>query len=394
MKTKYVFACCGYFFAMGLFGQSPGLQEVLRSIEQNNTGLQALASQMEGESLALKSENNLPDPEITGYYLPWGNHSTGNYSEVELSQSMDFPTVYGKRGQWIEQQKNLLGLHYALERQNILLKAQKTYIELSILDRKIGHESERYKQAKTVYEQLSKSFEAGEAGILDFNKAKLVWMGKRFVLDQLEQQRQSQLAKLQWLNGDLPLKLEAVSMPPMAALPQFETLWVNKLQNDPELLIPQGKEDLAQRSIALAKAKSLPKLSLGYNYQGVQGENHSGLLGGLSIPLWNSKNKVKSEKMKWESQKVTTQHNESNLKLTAQTAYDRYMVLYTKWEAYTESLLSLNSEALLLKAYALGELSYLQYHQEIQFYQQAQEKQLQMEKELHLTRAQLLKHQL
>jgi hypothetical protein len=55
---------------------------------------------------------------------------------------------------------------------------------------------------------------------------------------------------------------------------------------------------------------------------------------------------------------------------------------------------SLDSESLLLKAFTLGELSFMEYYLELQFYRIALDKMLQMEKELKMLQAELLKHQL
>ena len=55
---------------------------------------------------------------------------------------------------------------------------------------------------------------------------------------------------------------------------------------------------------------------------------------------------------------------------------------------------NLESEKLLLKAYMLGEYSFMDYYVELQFYRKASDKMLIMEKELQLLQAQLLKHQL
>ena len=62
----------------------------MQEIEKNNSELKAYSSLMESKVLERKSGNNLPDPEVGVYYLPFGNHIGGDYSEFQISQSIEF----------------------------------------------------------------------------------------------------------------------------------------------------------------------------------------------------------------------------------------------------------------------------------------------------------------
>jgi hypothetical protein len=130
MLKNIVFALCGCFLSFGLYAQSSSIVSVLQEIEQNNTELQAMQPYMESKWLELKSENNLPDLSLGGYYLPFGEHSTGDYSEFQISQSFEFPSVYRVRNSLIDQKKVQLNLVYKAKRQEILLKAKKYCLEI------------------------------------------------------------------------------------------------------------------------------------------------------------------------------------------------------------------------------------------------------------------------
>ena len=80
-----------------VFSQYAGVEEILVQIEQNNIELKAFQSYIDGQKLQNKSGNNLPNPELIGYYLPFGEHQSGDYTEFEISQSLEFPSVYGAR---------------------------------------------------------------------------------------------------------------------------------------------------------------------------------------------------------------------------------------------------------------------------------------------------------
>ena len=144
----------------------------------------------------------------------------------------------------------------------------------------------------------------------------------------------------------------------------------------------------------MEKNKALPNLALGYNYQGISGNNNSGFYVGISLPLWSSKNKVKAAKADYKYLQSNTQVITTSFYAQFQESYNRHELMLEKFNEYQTSMGNLNSEQLLFKAYMLGEYSFMDYYVELQFYRNASDKMLQMEKQLQLLQAELLKHQL
>ena len=121
---------------------------------------------------------------------------------------------------------------------------------------------------------------------------------------------------------------------------------------------------------------------------------YSGFLGGLSIPLWNSRNKVKAAKAQLEYIQADAGAETAQFYNRFQENYRQYQLIKQKYEEYRETFKNLNSEELLFKAYELGEFSFLDYYREVEFYRQAYNNMLEMQKELFQLKAELLKHQL
>jgi outer membrane protein TolC len=174
----------------------------------------------------------------------------------------------------------------------------------------------------------------------------------------------------------------------------LETLWQAKMAQDPELQQLGINESVSSQKVKLEQNKVLPDLTAGYNYQGVSGNNFSGFYGGISIPLWNSKNKVKAAEADYRYRQSYTEAVTATLYTGFQEQYNRYQLLLKKYREYQKTIESLDSEPLLFKAYMLGELSFMDYYVELQFYRDALDNMLQMENELYQLKAELLKHQL
>jgi len=394
MNKYIVSAICGCLFFANGFSQDKNIGELLNEIEQNNTELKGYQSFIESQQLENRSNNNLPDPQLSGFYLPFGDNATGDYTEYQLSQSFEFPTVYAARGKWNESKSQQLAAAYANKRLEVLLKAKNTLLELAFLQKRKAIETERKTQSRQVFEQIQKLFNAEQVGILDLNKAKIAWIQEQFVVEQIESEIQILLSKLKTLNGGNVIDGVTSSIALPIEVGKAESLWQEKLAKDPLLQELKANETSSLQKIKLEKNKVLPNVALGYNYQGVSGSNYSGFYGGVSIPLWSSKNKVKAAEANFEYQQSNTQVVSTSLYTQFQETYNRYELMLEKYNEYQTTMGNLNSEQLLFKAYMLGEYSFMDYYVELQFYRNASDKMLQMEKELQLLQAQLLKHQL
>jgi outer membrane protein TolC len=394
MNKHIVFAICGCLFFVSGFSQNRNLEELLAEIEQNNTELQGYQSYIESQQLENKSTNNLPDPQLSGYYLPFGDNTADTYTEYQISQSFEFPTVYAARGKWNDLRSEQLQTAYTKRRQLVLLNAKEFLIELAFLKKQKGIEAERRSQGKQVFDQIKELYDKEQVGILDLNKAKVAWIQEQFVVEQIENDIQILISKLKTLNGDKPLDGLSLQIVLPVEIGSMDKLWQEKVANDPSLLELKTNEVASLQKMKLEQNKVLPNVALGYNYQGVNGNNYSGFYGGLSIPIWGSKNRVKAAQANHEYQQTNTQVITNTLYTQFQESFNRYQLMHSKYNEYQATMSNLESEKLLFKAYMLGEYSFMDYYVELQFYRNASDKMLQMEKELHLLQAQLLKHQL
>lgn len=394
MTKNMVFALCGCLLSLGMYAQSTSLESILKQVEQNNQELKALNQYVESKRLELKSGNNLPDPQLGVYYLPFGEHPTGDYSELQISQSLEFPTVYGTRRNLIDQQTEQLELDYKAKRQEILAQAKVHCLNLIYLNKRQTIERHRVEQAKQVFEQVQELYEKEQVGILELNKAKVAWMQEQFKIQQIESDKKNTMLLLKNLNGGTEIRFSSDEYTSSLDLSDQKSVWQEKQTQDPELVKLKQQEAIAQQSLRLAKNKTLPNLTAGFNSQGFEGERFSGVYAGLSIPLWSNRNKVKAAKSRIDFQQSFTSSMTLLAHATFEKQYNDYQIMLSKFQEYEATLSGLNSDELLFQAYQLGQLSFLEYYMELQFYRQAYNAMLDMQYQLYLSQTQLLKHQL
>src|SRR5680860_1355205 len=285
MYKNLLSAICSCLCVISGFAQTDTTDELLNGIAQNNAELKAYRALIESRQLENKSANNLPDPQLSAFYLPYGENNGAEYIEYQISQSFEFPTVYGARGKWNDLQGQQLENEYAKLRQEILLQADKLIVDITTLKKRKEHERTRREQGKQVYEQIQELSEKEQVGILDLNKAKIAWVQEQFIVEQIETETQNSMLQLQKLNGGQPVDLDKIQLLEETELESLEMLWQAKMAQDPALQQLSFNESVSQQKIKLEQNKVLPDLTAGYNYQGVNGNNFSGFFGGVSIHL-------------------------------------------------------------------------------------------------------------
>lgn len=386
-------------FVLGLFllakfslAQVNSLDQILAQIEQNNPKLKAYSNLMEAEMLELESSNQLSNPELSAYYLPFGEHSGGDYLEYEISQTIEFPSVYLARNSLIKSRKQKLELEYQQKRKAILFLAKTVGLKLIYCNKRIELEQNRRQNAELLFNQIKEQFEKDQVNILDYNKAQIHWLQQQFQVSQLEKEREALMMELRHLNGDLALQADLKDFEEALTLVSFDSLWTQFRSSDPDLQIVEQERQMSKDNYRLAKQKLWPNLTAGYNSQGIAGERYSGLYAGLSIPIWQARKKLKIASVQAIYQDQASEVFLQEKKSHFSAAYYKYRLDLEQFQRYESSLGQINSEDLLLKAYELGQLSFLEYYMDLQFYRDAKDKYLEMQFQLQIAKSELSKH--
>ena len=127
--------------------KAQAIDEVLRNIERNNKELQASAKDAEAARMEVQTQNNLEDPSVE--YSPFYTKGISGMSSSELvvSQSFDFPTLYAARHSSGKLQKEVVDRQYQVERCELLLSAKNLCLDLIMLNKQQAMLSLRKKNA-------------------------------------------------------------------------------------------------------------------------------------------------------------------------------------------------------------------------------------------------------
>jgi len=182
--------------------------------------------------------------------------------------------------------------------------------------------------------------------------------------------------------------------PFVPGIPDFEILDSTIEANDPIIKVYEQEKKIIQQQITVQKAMNLPKIETGYHSQGILGQSYRGIHAGITIPLWENKNKLKATKSNLDYAFSNAETHRIEHRLENKQYYDQLDVRLKMVQEYKELLSTLNNTTLLNKALTLGQITIIQYFYDESFYFTAYDKYLQAEWEYQQAVAKLYKYQL
>lgn len=391
--TKYILLT-GAFFLLASAGKAQNnIEEVLKLVEQNNKTLQASGRLNEAQKLEARTGNYLANPTVEFDYL-WGNRNTGGQqNEVVIKQAFDFPTVYSHKNKIAGLKTGLYDNQTAAGRQQLLLTAKQTCLEIIYLRKQKTLLGERLQNALRLSELYRTKLEKGDATILEINKIELEQVNAQNANRLNEAELKAKLELLRNLNGGETIAFDVLDYPAQRNI-NFDQIADEYLSADPSLKSLEDEQAIATQEIKLSQSESLPKFDVGYRRDAGTDDAFNGFTVGVSIPLFENKNRVKKARAQAEYTSAVVEDNKQNVRSGLQQLYEQVQALRTAKDDYARILSTQRNIELLNKALDAGQISMINYFTEVAALYDARQNYLDIEKNYHDLLAQLLKYEL
>ncbi len=368
---------------------SQDMAGILLEIEQNNTQLSALRKSNEAERLENKTGIYLENPEFEFHYL-WGNPANmGQRTDISITQSFDFPTVYGHQNKISDLKNEQIELKYIKEQKSLILQAKQLLFQLVFHNAQKMQLLERLEHAQSIASSYEAKFRVGETNVLEYNKSQLNLLNLQKESELVQIEINSHLAELRSLNGGKEIVFDNSSYELVSLPTDFEQWYTEVEANNPLLNWLKQEVELSQRQVKLSKAMSLPKLNAGYMSEKAGGEQFQGLIVGVSIPLWENKNTVKYAKANTDAMHSYAVDSKIVFYNQLRSLYKKAKSLQKNTEDYRTQLSKYEHSALLNKALDKGQITLIDYMLELSIYYTSQNNLLEMERDLKLCLAEL-----
>ncbi len=364
-------------------------ESVLKEIETNSFTLNALREQMDAQKLNNRTGIFPDNPEVEFHYL-WGNPaSAGNRIDFTVTQSFDFPTVYSHRSKLSNLENANIDLQYKAERINLLLSAKKLCIELVYFNALAKEYSLRLQNAEQMSKTYKTRLDKGAANILESNKAQLNLIMVQGEVDRIETERKSRLVELKRLNGGKEILFDETIYPAQAFPANFDEWLSQAEEKSPVLQYVTQQIEIERQQVKLNKSMWWPKFFAGYMSENTVDDNLRGVTVGMSVPLWENKNRAKQAKAQLKASESVLADSKMQFYNDLQRMYLNASNLQRTAVKYRAAFSAYNNEPLLKKALDAGEISMLIYLQEIEYYYTSMTNTLEAERDFALSAAEL-----
>lgn len=360
---------------------SQSLDSLQASVKRNNHQLNAMEKWLEGEQARSRTGVYPDNPEVSYIYL-WGNSQNfGNQQEFEVLQSFKFPGFYSSKAD--VQQQEFVKKQFLVQKSGyeIMHKVRVTFFKVVWLQKKVELLQARKQESEKLVNIMKNGFSSGEVSKPAYDKARILDIGFRNELQQTTTDIGVYKDLLQQMNGDKPIGETYFNYPMNWNLPGLDSL-LNELPNkNLEIQIARSFAEENELNVKMEKMNSLPEIQAGYKSESFLNQKLNGVHAGVTIPLWQNKNRIKQAKLETAWSQASVQHVESTIKAeivaqynSVKTALDSYLGLK---DILGEEQVSENSLDLL----QASQISFPEYLMEMQFIFESQNKYLEIEKD-------------
>lgn len=382
-----------FFFSIAAFGQSQA-DAVLESIRKNNKTVQASRQYWTAQNTLAKTGTTPENPLVEYDHLYGSPEGAGIQKDFSVTQRLDFPTAYGYRSKVADTRIEQNAYLQKNAEQEVLLQAKKVYIELIYQNKKQLALERRASISQKLFTDIKRKFDLQDATVLDLNRIKVQLANAKSDLI-LQKGKVSELrTRLTELNGGIEISITDTIYPATSPVPDFEELDSLIEANDPIVKSYEKDVEINQRQLSLIRALTLPKLETGYHSQNILGQSYRGFHLGVTIPLWENKNKVKAQSQSLDYSSLRLQEHRIEHRYSNKEVYDRYLSVKQALSETQSILGDLSTVPMLEKALRLGQITSIEYGNELSVYYSLQERLLELEKDYHLAIAELFKFML
>ena len=368
-----------------------GVIDYLNGVEKNNKQLQATKQLMDARKISCKTGLTPENPFIEYGYMPGSNGSNGEKQVYGVSQAFNFPTVYFAQNRLASGQSEKVELEYLQYRQDILLDAKILFYEYVYLNKLSKEFKIRAANAERLYNSYQVKYKQGNASILEKNKAKIQNLQMQQDLKLLEQKVASYYNQLKQMNGGIEIELADTAYFEVELI-SIDSIKTEMMELLPEFQILESETVVQKMNLNLQKQSWIPEFVMGYEAEVEPDGTYGGVKAGISIPLWQDKNAVRLAKAELLYAEVHAEEVKTTIFSQTEILHQEIMKHKQMLNEYRESMGELMQMSLLDKALQLGQISVIEYFNELSFYYDITDHYLECEREYYLLLAKLYKY--
>lgn len=316
---------------------------------------------LDAAAAELKTESNLPDPELGGEYL-WMPEDVDNRWTIQLEWGLEWPGVYNARSKEAVSKLSSQKLQLTAQRAEKLAEIKDLLLDYIRSHKKLMLLEELSQNNDTIYRLADEAARGGEMTVLDLNKVKLEYANIRVARAALLDEQNEVVGNISQIYGadckdllnDLDPDFPPVRMPSPAEIAHIK-------ENAPAVMAALSEAESAWAAKKVAKMEALPSVSLGYKHAFEDGMHFNGVIAGLSIPIFSSRGKQKAAKAAILEMETKAETTALEIENEASAALKRLQMILTQIDEIAPIIENADYNDTLLKAYKNGVITLIEY---------------------------------
>lgn len=373
MKRAITTLLIGVSLTISIAAQNERFNYCVDFITSNNETLKADSINTQSQILSLQQKNNLSDPELDLSHQ-WGQRGIGNKWSVGVSQSFEWPGVYSARKKQINAEVEALTQNLSAQENELRMNIRNALIEYIYTRKLIALYNDQLARIDSLIIIYNRGAELGEISKLDVNKLKIERIAASRQLNEAQNTLTGHQQTITNLNGGKDCSNE------LATLSDFPNIepgnvndYIQTVQiHDPNIQALTMQSEAIRHESNVVRQSYIPSFSVGYSHDYELGDHFNGVSIGLTLPIFSNRKK-KSEIASRRTFIETTQEIvQSEVHNEIKTLYRQVVNLDTEINQYRAVIEDKDNIRLLNMALDAGQITLIDYLQQVNYFQQAQ----------------------
>lgn len=397
MKTKkysYVISAAALALAgwAGSSASASDFDNIVSSLLAGDRQLELSRAQAAAESDALKASNALADPEAEFEFLDGSGDRKYNLS---VSQSFDWPGVYGARNRQTGLEQAGLQLANAVETDEQRLKLRILLIDIIAANRTIDQMSSAVEGCNKLLATLEAEYSRGNVSILEVNKVRVELADFKLQLSDALTNKEAltgELLAATGAAGELRSQCDVIDRFPLVELKSLDYYVSEAKTKSPAMLLAKNSTLVAKARQDVASKSTLPGFSAGYRLSHEDGTLFNGFTFGVSLPVWRTSKERKAAASASVSAMLGEEVEEIKLVNGIEAAYGKACRLKEALSQYGSALTASDNTGLLERAYNSGAITLTELVLDVNYFVEANVRYIELQRQYYNALAELSRY--
>ncbi|MFO7933410.1 MAG: TolC family protein [Bacteroidales bacterium] len=365
-------------------GNAQTLDSLYQIVEQNNPGMISLQKWLESEKVRARTGIYPDNPEINYMFLFGSPEAIGDQQELEVMQSFRFPGYYTSKVHIQDMQYEQKVMMAEQERRKLFYTVSESYLTLVWLTKKIKLLNARKTNSEKLVSLMEQAFKKREVSRATYEKAKIMDLTIQGEWKRIMAEIDIQRFRLEQISGGMNMDQLVPAYPEQWMLLPKDSMLIHLTSQNPELGMARLNIEENERRIQFEKWNRWPVLEVGYKSETILDQKLQGVHAGISIPLWQNRNRVQQSQLQRDWSHSQYQQLENNIITEFSSLYNEVITNYDNYLSIKEIISDTEVLENSLDLLMAGQISFPEYLIEIDFYNDAVESFLFVEKEYYM----------